>query len=181
MIYKHSERLFEELREKKVSLMELRKTIRESSSNNIRKVALAIGRKTLLSEEIDVISLQSDLNRIFKGQSIINFSKKAQKSSIDVVNTPVINYNLGIKIGTIHSVKGQTHEATLFLSGEWYGEYDIAHALKENEGERREKCRKLIYVASSRPKHLFVFAIEKSAYEKLSNEGVFSDFKRIDI
>lgn len=77
-----------------------------------------------------------------------------------------------IKVGSIHSVKGQTHTATLVLETAWYG-YNLEHLMpwltgeatgKPEKGGLREITRlKTHYVAMTRPSHLLCLALRKNS------------------
>lgn len=70
-----------------------------------------------------------------------------------------------IEIGTIHSVKGETHDATLVLETK-YHQYDLETlsgrlAFIENgtiSGARKQKFARQMYVAASRPRRLLCLA-----------------------
>ena len=81
-----------------------------------------------------------------------------------------------VKVGTIHSVKGQTHNATLFFSNNEYSKQDIQHVL-DNTPSRTPQYKKLIYVASSRAQFLFAFAMLKSTYDQLNDKSIFNEFE----
>lgn len=92
-----------------------------------------------------------------------------------------------IKLCTIHSVKGQTHDATLFLETENRGGSDIARALwrygigKPGQSPIFEYSRKLVYVGFSRPKKLLCVAIQESTYEKCSKQFLDHYWEVVDI
>ncbi|MDO6539564.1 UvrD-helicase domain-containing protein [Alteromonas stellipolaris] len=77
--------------------------------------------------------------------------------------------NIAIEVDTIHSVKGETHSATLLLETKFY-QYDVHQMLKyiigketqEPKGARKLKFMKQLYVAMTRPKHLIGIAIDRS-------------------
>jgi len=80
--------------------------------------------------------------------------------------------NVAIRVGSIHSVKGETHTATLVLETFWY-DYNLADLLPwltgDNDGAGAAKARqqsrlKLHYVAMSRPTHLLCLALKKDAF-----------------
>lgn len=87
-------------------------------------------------------------------------------------------------MSTIHGIKGQTHDATLLVSTQYYdlgrskksgeiGGTDVDYLVKDSS--RSEKRRKLLYVAASRPRYLFAWAIPKSKRQKASAiEGMFT-------
>jgi len=83
-----------------------------------------------------------------------------------------------IKVGSIHSVKGQTHTATLVLETFWY-KHNVESLKEWLMGTKcggtglgdRERCRlKLHYVAMTRPTHLLCLAMKRCAFED-SNGG----------
>ena len=74
-----------------------------------------------------------------------------------------------IKVGTIHSVKGETHDATLVLETKWY-DGDIKQAIQwltntkaQPPSQFRQKERfKRLHVAMTRPRHLLCMAINSA-------------------
>ena len=82
------------------------------------------------------------------------------------------NRELTIKVGSIHSVKGQTHTATLVLETAWNGynfekikswlSGDTAGKLKKS-GVQEITRLKTHYVAMTRPSHLLCLALPKRA------------------
>lgn len=96
----------------------------------------------------------------------VEFSKLQEKPS-NVFRDGTIE----IEVGTVHSVKGQTHTATLFLETEYYGKTDSRRLLPFLEGgypeDKLAKARhienlKVAHVAFSRPTHLLGFACAKA-------------------
>lgn len=81
-----------------------------------------------------------------------------------------------IRLCTIHAVKGQTHDATLFLETEKNRGSDLARILwcygigKPGQSSLFEYSRKLAYVGFSRPKKLLCVAIQESTYEKCKKQ-----------
>ena len=96
-----------------------------------------------------------------------------------------------IKVGTIHSVKGETHDATLVLETKWQRDTDIKNALdwligrehdapqpdgrpNSNATHRFERFKRL-HVAMTRPRHLLCLAINSAHIndeQKTSLEGI---------
>lgn len=78
--------------------------------------------------------------------------------------------NVAIEIGTIHSVKGETHTATLYLES-FYCNCETEKILgifkgtqlttDEKNKTRKAEAAKMAYVAMSRPTHLLCFACKK--------------------
>lgn len=73
--------------------------------------------------------------------------------------------DIKLEINTVHSVKGETHLATLYLDT-FYKKYDISEYLIENllstkkNPEKNKERRNIIFVGASRPKHLLCFACQ---------------------
>ena len=126
----------------------------------------------------DLNSLKNRLNAIL-GENRINFANSGSSSSTPIQNQTIENkcsYNgIEINIGTIHSVKGQTHGATLLFSNKEDRKQDIQHTM-DNTEKRTPEFKRRFYVASSRARHLFAFAIEKTAYSGLTDTTLFQDF-----
>ncbi len=89
-------------------------------------------------------------------------------------NRVIININGKIvenEVSTIHSVKGETHAATLVLETKNYN-FDIGtlidYILNENTVKptavRKKGFMKMLYVAFSRPEHLLCIAMDKSRF-----------------
>lgn len=103
-------------------------------------------------------------------------------------NTQVVESNgrkVNIRLGSIHSIKGETHTATLILDT-----YNKSHHLKmifpwvkgtpkKTVSDSDEKRLKLHYVAMTRPSHLLCLAIKKSTLEKdgTINQRVIDELK----
>ena len=100
-----------------------------------------------------------------------NFKKLIYETN-ESVEIPTDDIN--IEIGTVHSVKGQTHCATMYVETS-YHEYEtkkkrVNEALKKEEHNfnlansndiRGKRAFKMIYVGFSRPTHLLCFAVLK--------------------
>ncbi|NRB39738.1 MAG: UvrD-helicase domain-containing protein [Pseudomonadales bacterium] len=80
--------------------------------------------------------------------------------------------NVPIKVGSIHSVKGQTHTATLVLETFWH-EHNLEKLLPWLQGgkkgwetgERQKSRLKSHYVAMTRPTHLLCLGMKKSSVD----------------
>ncbi len=77
-----------------------------------------------------------------------------------------------IEFGSVHSVKGQTHDATLYVETEIRGGSDISRILQfygvgaKNNAAITEYSRKVVYVGMSRPSKLLCVAMNNNTYEK---------------
>jgi hypothetical protein len=83
------------------------------------------------------------------------------------------NVSIDVEIGTIHSVKGETHTGTLYLETYYNNDggksYESQRLLNQLKGYRVGKCGvrvkeslKMVYVGMSRPTHLLCLAAHKS-------------------
>lgn len=84
-----------------------------------------------------------------------------------------------IEFDTIHGVKGETHDATLYLETDRQGASDLNRILpyygvgKLGSSNLFDYSRKLAYVGMSRPKKLLCVAMQAKTYEK--SKGTFND------
>lgn len=84
-----------------------------------------------------------------------------------------------IEFDTIHGVKGETHDATLYLETDRQGASDLNRILpyygigKLGTSKLFDYSRKLAYVGMSRPKKLLCVAMQSKTYEKA--KGAFAD------
>jgi|GEM_PF-5213123 len=155
-----------------------------TNADTYKKLLLEIFNDLLKNKTIsDLDNLKNSLNNFLEEKNI-NFSKKGSiKSSAISVSPPTNKFiydEIEIDIGTIHSVKGQTHSATLMFSIKSDKKQDIQQTI-DNTKKFGPIYKKILYVASSRPKYLFALAIEKNAYESLSSKNYFNDFEKITI
>lgn len=120
--------------------------------------------------------------RDVSGDSSVSTAHK--KSRDNVYRYSQGGKEVGIRVGSIHSVKGETHTATLVLETFWYehnlnsllpwlcGEYAAGQVLDDKQKSRL----KLHYVAMTRPTHLLCLAMKQSRVfdkyrEKLRDRG----------
>ena len=96
-----------------------------------------------------------------------------QLSHANVYRYPSHEPKVLIRAGSIHSVKGETHTATLVLETFWHI-YNLASLLPWLDGRKsgggstnnREKARlRLHYVAMTRPTHLLCLATKRTNFE----------------
>lgn len=78
------------------------------------------------------------------------------------LNTYKCSNGVKIKVATIHSVKGETHDSTLVLETKLY-KYDLSYFLtNQDKNSCHQLKRELDYVGVSRSRHLLCLAIAKS-------------------
>lgn len=153
-----------------------------------REIILNLSNDILQNNKVsNPEQLKIDLNSLIN-KNLINFGNNISQSEFEVADiskdNKFIDSKWPINIGTIHSVKGQTHAATLFFANIYGAKKQETELQKINgTGVEAEKFKRLLYVASSRPKYLFVFAIEEDVYNQLTQgqKDYFRDFKLINI
>ena len=79
-----------------------------------------------------------------------------------------VDDNVTVEIGTIHSAKGETHTATLYLETFVHNHESIKskNQLQGNnvaigDGVRTKEAAKMMYVGFSRPTHYLCFAVHQ--------------------
>lgn len=104
----------------------------------------------------------------------VNQTEKSEKNIfIDPIRERRIEFN------TIHGVKGETHDATLYLETDRKGASDLKRILpyygagKLGTSKLFDYSRKLAYVGMSRPRKLLCVAMQSKTYE--NSKGVFDD------
>lgn len=146
-----------------------------------------IDRKTIdclmrqrINELFKINSFESDdifkklPNYFLDGDAIADQDKKIEKN---VFIDSIRGYR--IKFDTVHGVKGETHDATLYLETEQNGASDLRRILpyygigKVGTSNLCDYSRKLVYVGMSRPKKLLCVAMKGETYEK--GKKVFAD------
>lgn len=81
-----------------------------------------------------------------------------------------------VAVQTVHSVKGETHVATLYMKTSYHGKCESERLGKQLEGiayqpkdeTYRKQALRLAYVAMSRPKNLLCMAITQEHFNKLN-------------
>ena len=137
-------------------------------------------------------SVNSSANFI-NGESENNVTEIVVESQKNTFESDGIN----IEIGTIHSAKGQTHTATLYLetyyqkdgrgaNAKSYESQRLADQLIGNQmsitaGKRVKESSRMAYVGFSRPTHLLCIAIHKDRYDSISSEISEDDWEILKI
>lgn len=94
-----------------------------------------------------------------------------------------------IEVATIHSVKGETHAATLVLETKHY-QFDMGQLIgcilgecpRPPTGVRKQKFMKQLYVAFSRPRHLLCLAMDKSRFpDEHIDKAEYAGWKIVDL
>ncbi len=101
-----------------------------------------------------------------------------QQSFSNIVNI----HGFDIEIATVHSVKGQTHTATLYMETYFHQDghgvaaksYEsqrlsrqfLMEGLAGTERKRIKQSARMVYVGFSRPTHLLCFAVHKDRFHQ---------------
>ena len=88
----------------------------------------------------------------------------SEQAEFQGTNTYKHESGIDIEVATIHSVKGETHTATLYLETFYYGcdiEQIISNLPKNADGARHIQRLKMAYVGMTRPKHLLCVAAHR--------------------
>ena len=116
-------------------------------------------------------------------------SPVSQRSRDNIYRFRSDGKEVDIRVGSIHSIKGETHTATLVLETFWY-EHNLESLLPWldgnksgfNENKQRQKKRlKAHYVAMTRPTHLLCIALRQTALKadkKASNQEIVQRLKQ---
>ena len=129
-----------------------------------------------LANAFSVLTTTDDVKSFLAQQSDEFYEKKPQDSGTQNVYR---EGDIEIPISTVHSVKGETHAATLFLET-FYHKYDSEYLGAALSGEvfsgsgYAKSAVKVAYVAMSRPKYLLAYAIHRSRYNNLDTEKLKS-------
>jgi hypothetical protein len=83
-----------------------------------------------------------------------------------------------VHVGTVHSAKGETHTATLYLESYYYNDagksYESQRLFNQFDGkdvattalQRVKQSARMVYVGFSRPTHLLCFAVHKNRFDE---------------
>ena len=166
-----------------ISISQLKGMLKEfPNHNDINQKIIGIQRSDLNGShrwDNNIRDLLTVLDLLVKSAVFTDFISYVAPSAIaddEFVSTnmfveTVNGRDICIEVDTIHSVKGETHSATLLLETKFY-EYDVHQMLDyiigvkniTPTGVRKPKFMKQLYVAMTRPKHLIGIAIDESRF-----------------
>lgn len=129
-------------------------------------------------------------------KQVTHCSEFINTSNIDSVTSTIpisINsidfHGFNIDITTVHSVKGQTCTAILYLETFYYKDGNKSYESQRlseqfnfspligNEGQRVKQSAKMVYVGLSRPTHLLCVAIQKDRFDEYLRQDVVAQGK----
>lgn len=109
-----------------------------------------------------------------------NFSQSNEQATTSVFNKDNVyrcpETGIDVKIGTVHSVKGETHLATLYLETFYQKKHEsdrLPHCFCDQgnifSSDFEKETTKIAYVAMSRPTHLLCFAIHQNRFNAIKD------------
>ncbi len=137
----------------------------------VRKIAEAVAGSALSSAEAEAFLTWEDAH----DSSSSRVAGKGRRDNS--YRYPVVKPKVHINVGSVHSVKGQTHTATLVLETFWQdkrGRHNLEMILPWLDGSKpaggpgqahQDYRLKLHYVAMTRPTHLLCLAMKRSTFE----------------
>jgi DNA helicase-2/ATP-dependent DNA helicase PcrA len=128
----------------------------------------------------------SKLKQFLDANVTSNFSENADME----INNVYVEDGVKVPVQTVHSVKGETHVATLYMETSYHdkceserlGEQMAGIACQQEAGKYILQTLRLAYVAISRPRYLLCMAITKEHFDKLNLEQLnkYWDIKYAD-
>ena len=167
---------FDEYRDNLVSLVELSEYSRETVSAAFNNMMDALFKQSSITGR----DVMSRIPLHFMEEPSTEITQEAERNIwIDPIRGRRIQFD------TVHGVKGETHDATLYLETEMKKSSDIVRVLpcfgidKSGESSLHDFSRKLVYVGMSRPRKLLCLAVQESTYARSKN--AFQSWDIIDL
>jgi superfamily I DNA/RNA helicase len=119
------------------------------------------------------INPNDDLNTFTDSNLVDEHYDEEELSTQNIYTHPESEYSdLAVNIGTIHSAKGETHTATLYLETDYYSQRETDRIIEQMKGTvyensdpedevRIKETLKMGYVGMSKPSHLLCLAGKK--------------------
>lgn len=120
-------------------------------------------------------------SRTYLSQKIVNGISPQQVRNKNIYRSSKY-INIEVEVGTVHSVKGETHTATLYLETMYHGktccEYlidQITGRQSKGNGVYKSQALRIAHVAFSRPTHLLCIAFDKAnnCEDELKKSNIF--------
>lgn len=148
-----------------------KKTWEDTWRNVIRETAEAIAERSLSNPAADDFLL-------WKGESDVPESPLVPGGTRDnILRYPHDHPKVNIRVGSVHSVKGESHTATLVMETFWRGNkgrhnlellvpwLDGTNSGGQSEGILQQSRLRIHYVAMTRPTHLLCLAMKRRTFE----------------
>lgn len=150
----------------------------------VREISETISEGALTSEEVEDFLAWPDILQVDEVPDSIRSPNQDNVYRYPDLENPKVQ----IRIGSIHSIKGETHTATLVCETFWY-----AHNLEKlepwitgkrsgynSDGVQQRTRLKTHYVAMTRPTHLLCLAMKRSAFESNSGDLDPKDIEKLE-
>lgn len=167
---------FDEYRNSLMAMAELTEYSKERVSDAFEKMI----EKLIIQHSLSGQTVMSSLPSSFMEEATINPQQGEERNVfVDTIRGRRIQFD------TIHGVKGETHDATLYLETEMMNSSDIVRILpylgigKAGSSPLFDYSRKLAYVGMSRPRKLLCLAVQESTYVRSKN--AFQGWEVVDI
>ena len=129
----------------------------------------------------DNLNLQlNESSKKYLSEEVLVEIKQEQAKSNNIFTHEANGMDVSFEVATVHSVKGETLTATLYLDTKFYKNSigfiieQLAGSVYNEQGnnDRKEKALRIAHVAFSRPTHLLCIAVERNSLnvENLSND-----------
>ena len=183
---------------KDYTLLSIRDILKESSKNKYAEHILSLAELNNFTPESVDVSIRSIIDDLWNtekqdNESVFDIVPKHFMEAIEPDQKVKADKNVfrdplrgrRIQFDTVHGVKGETHDATLYLETELSGGSDIGRVLcrygigKAGKPAIFDYSRKIVYVGMSRPSKLLCLAIKGKTYEK--GQKAFEAWDKIDI
>ncbi len=146
----------------------MKKTWKQRWCNAVRSIAESITEESLVGSEVDEYLAWGDES---DGKAVPDTNSYRQDN---IFQYPQEDPKVHIRVGSIHSIKGETHTATLVLETFWHA-YNLdklkpwimkgRKGWKASDRVRQRDRLKVHYVAMTRPTHLLCLAMKRSTFE----------------
>ena len=135
--------------------------------------------------------IQKDLQSLFKfslnNPILIKFLQNGHNHVVEeeISLNNIYRYeDVEIEVGTVHSVKGETHVATLYMETSFHDKCESEYFGSQLEGtpyagnkKLEKQALRIGYVAMSRPKYLLCMAVSKEHFMSLDKELLINNWK----
>ncbi|AXY56712.1 hypothetical protein CDG60_09125 [Acinetobacter chinensis] len=187
--------------EQEFSINSIKKYLKkESKLKDFNKLFISILREENLNQEFWGSSISQmlqifNLNGLSKIPEYLSYDghpPSAQSNNENCeqnkISIEINNKNIEMEVATIHSIKGETHAATLVVETTFGGSHDISnvftylvHQQPPQPKPQTIKFMKQIYVAMTRPRHLICLAVHKDKIENHLSLATQKGWKIIDL
>lgn len=153
---------------------------KESKLKDFNKIFISILRKENLNQDFWDSSISQilqifNLNGLLKIPEYLSYDghtpsaqSNDEKCEQNKISIEINNRKIEMEVATIHSIKGETHAATLVVETTFGKSYDISKVFTyllnqqpQPQQPQTIKFMKQIYVAMTRPRHLVCLAVHK--------------------